>query len=141
MNTQPSDNIIPLNQPKRFIPPTLEAVLIQAAKCGLPEPQAQLYFAYNQARNWMIGKSMTKNWHASMTVWRLKWLEGTSRLQQPSASMQLMVNLKALERIEARIELLRKRNGNSGWPAEDLTEIANLKRRRNELRGVLGFLA
>lgn len=57
-----------------FRPPSLEEVLLAAAKCGLPESEGKKFFCYYEMVDWTVGgKRKMKKWHAALALWRLKW--------------------------------------------------------------------
>jgi hypothetical protein len=140
MQPEPS-NIHHLPAPAKFVPPTLEMCSLQGAKTGLPQVEVEAFFHYNEARGWLLNGKPMKSWVSALAYWKSRAIGVRERGDQPSASMKMMRDLEDLKRTEAKIQDIRKRNGASGWPAEDLKLITDLKRRRETLKGILGFLA
>lgn len=58
------------------INPTLDAVLLQGAKIGLPEAESQKFFNYYESNGWKVGRNPMKSWTAAMTNWRANWQSG-----------------------------------------------------------------
>ncbi len=138
--SEPS-KIIHLEQATRFVAPTPEEVHLWCAKIGLPEIQGQIFMDFYESKNWHVGKTKMSSWRSALSGWKHRWHERQSERKHPHSEAFLILRHADLKRIEARILHLRGRNGSTGWPAEDLSEIANLKRRRSELKSILGFLA
>lgn len=69
----------------RFVPPTLYEVKIQAVKIGLDEFQCEKFIAFYESKGWMVGKSKMKNWHASLSGWKLRIQERSQPREQTSS--------------------------------------------------------
>jgi hypothetical protein len=59
----------------KFNPPTLEEVLLQASKAGLPSIEAEKFFCFYESKDWMVGKSKMKKWLMALSGWKLRWQE------------------------------------------------------------------
>lgn len=70
----------------RFVPPTLEEVLLTAAKTALPDSEARKFHSYYESNGWRVGRSPMKKWQAALVRWKLNWQEsgwrGTGGRQQ-----------------------------------------------------------
>lgn len=61
---------------KPFIEPTLEEVRLHAAKIGLPDIEAQLFYYHYGGNGWMVGKhNKMKNWKMSLAGWKLRQIK------------------------------------------------------------------
>ena len=71
--------------PRRgFVSPTIEETKLHAAKLGLPDSEADKFFAYYEANGWKTGGNPMKNWHAAMSGWKLRWEERRSKESKTS---------------------------------------------------------
>jgi len=57
----------------RFSPPTIEEVLLHAAKIGLPETEAKKLWHFYDSKGWKVGKAPMRNWHSAMSGWKVRW--------------------------------------------------------------------
>lgn len=59
---------------KRFIPPTLHEVALELRKQNVrhPIPQAEKFWNFYEAKNWMIGKNKMKSWKAAIKTWNFE---------------------------------------------------------------------
>lgn len=61
----------------RFAPPTRDQVLLEAAKCGLPEVEVDKFLAYYGSNGWRVGKSPMRSWQHALSGWTARWRERT----------------------------------------------------------------
>lgn len=61
----------------RFAPPTRDHVLLEAAKCGLPEVEVDKFLAYYGSNGWRVGKSPMRSWQHALSGWTARWRERT----------------------------------------------------------------
>ena len=59
---------------KRFTPPTLHDVAMELRKQNvrLPVQQAEKFWNFYEAKNWMIGKNKMKNWKSAIKTWNFE---------------------------------------------------------------------
>lgn len=57
----------------RFAPPTIEEVNLAAAKCGLPDCEAEKFFHFYASKGWKVGKAPMKSWSHALAGWRTRW--------------------------------------------------------------------
>lgn len=74
-------------QKKKFTPPTIEECLLQAAKIGLSDHEAQKFYYYYDAKGWMVGRTPMVQWRSAMAGWRLRADERTAarKVESPVA--------------------------------------------------------
>ena len=58
-----------------MIPPTVEEVLLQAAKIGLPPIEAEKFFHYYESQGWYVGKRKMVSYPNALMHWKLVWSE------------------------------------------------------------------
>jgi hypothetical protein len=58
---------------RRFKPPTIEEVKLQAAKIMLPADQAEVFWNFYESKGWKVGKTQMKKWTCALTNWRIRW--------------------------------------------------------------------
>lgn len=59
----------------RFEKPSLETVKLQAAKIGLPDIEAEKFYAFYESKGWVVGKAQMKSWCGALSGWKLRWQE------------------------------------------------------------------
>lgn len=59
-----------------FGKPTIDSVILQAAKIGLPEAEANKFFNYYESNGWKVGRNPMKSWTAALINWRSNWQNG-----------------------------------------------------------------
>lgn len=59
------------NKSKAFIPPTLEEVTeeLRSQRVRHYQQQAEKFWNFYNAKNWMIGKNKMKNWKSAIKTW------------------------------------------------------------------------
>lgn len=60
---------------EKFKRPTLEECREQAKAKGIPEEEGEKFWEYNEARDWMMGKSRMKNWKQGFATWARNYRE------------------------------------------------------------------
>lgn len=120
-------------------PPSLEEILLECAKCGLPEHEGQKFHAYYSGRGWCQGRynAPIKVWRACLSGWKLRWQE--CQQHQPGLSnMDKLLRLKELERIEAKMKAISgSYSENMTWEATDRLRYKELRIRKEELLKLL----
>ncbi len=72
------ENIIQLQMPqpqKHFEPPSIEEVLLQCAKIGLPAREGEKMYYFYDSKFWMVGKNKMRQWKSSLALWKLNYME------------------------------------------------------------------
>lgn len=67
---------LPLNV--KFSPPTYNQVQLEAQKIGLPQDEAELFYAHFQSNGWKVGRVQMKSWTDALNVWRIRWKKSTA---------------------------------------------------------------
>ena len=57
----------------RFTPPSIEETKLAAAKCGLPDIEAEKFFNFYESKGWMVGKNKMKAWAMALAGWKNRW--------------------------------------------------------------------
>lgn len=59
---------------KRFTPPTLNEVTLELRRMNVRNPvqQADKFWNFYEAKNWMIGKNKMKSWKAAIKTWNFE---------------------------------------------------------------------
>lgn len=59
---------------KKFVPPTLQEVAMELKRQNIRHPfiQADKFWNFYEAKNWMIGKNKMKNWKAAIKTWNFE---------------------------------------------------------------------
>ena len=59
---------------KRFVAPTIEEVseLLRSQKVRNYRQQAEKFWNFYEAKNWMIGKNKMKNWKSAVKTWNFE---------------------------------------------------------------------
>ena len=59
---------------KRFVPPTLQEVIneLRNQRVRNYQQQAEKFWNFYEAKNWMIGKNKMKSWKAAIRTWNLE---------------------------------------------------------------------
>lgn len=60
-------------RPKGFEKPSIEAILMQCAKMGLPEQEGHKFLNHYESNGWRVGKNPMKSWQHALGNWRLNW--------------------------------------------------------------------
>ena len=62
------------SQSKRFTPPTLQEVTneLRNQKVRNHQQQADKFWNFYEAKNWMIGKNKMKSWKAAIKTWNFE---------------------------------------------------------------------
>lgn len=60
---------------EKFKRPTLEECREQAKTKNIPEEEGEKFWEYNEARDWMMGKSRMKNWKQGFATWARNYRE------------------------------------------------------------------
>jgi DNA polymerase IIIc chi subunit len=72
MNPEIVSTLINLNnKSKTFVPPTLSEVTeeLRSQKVRHYQQQAEKFWNFYEAKNWMIGKNKMKNWKSAIKTW------------------------------------------------------------------------
>lgn len=59
-------------QKKRSEVPSIEEIMLAAAKIGLPEIEARKFHAFYESKGWMVGKTKMKSVAGAMAGWKLR---------------------------------------------------------------------
>jgi len=65
---------------KRFVPPSLDEVLEYSKTVNFDEPEE--FWNFQESKGWMVGKSKMKNWHSSITTWKLRKKKNSTSQQE-----------------------------------------------------------
>lgn len=59
---------------KKFVPPTLQEVSyeLRSQKVRHYQQQAEKFWNFYEAKNWMIGKNKMKSWKAAIKTWNFE---------------------------------------------------------------------
>lgn len=59
---------------KKFVPPTLEEVIVElrSQKVRYYQQNAEKFWNFYEAKNWMIGKNKMKSWKAAIKTWNFE---------------------------------------------------------------------
>jgi hypothetical protein len=130
--------------PKRFVPPSLEEVVFDCSKIGLPSAEGEKFFYFYDAVNWHVGKAKMRVWRSALAGWKLRWQERQSRekvrQETPSANVNIIRWQNELERVEKKIESIRASYAAfQTWEQGDRNLVNCLKKRRTELLEKLGM--
>lgn len=58
-----------------FIKPTLQEMIEEGKRIGLPQLQSERCWHYYESNGWRVGKNAMKNWHSVMRTWKGKYME------------------------------------------------------------------
>lgn len=132
------DIVAPL-QKTSFVKPTIGEALLNCAKIGIPEAEAEKFIAYYDSNGWRVGKNPMRSWQGAMINWRSNY-DAKRAPQQGSGLADKIVLGKEYERVLARIAALRGQySGMMEWSTEDKMEIRTLKDRKGVLMKILGI--
>lgn len=121
-----------------FSPPTVEDVLSRAAEIGLPEVEGRKFFFYYESVDWHVGKCRMKVWKSALAGWALRFQERNNK--QSSNGAMVVVRQRELERVEARMMVLRNNcEAHQTMDEYDRGELKRLKQRQEVLRSELGI--
>lgn len=129
-------------RPPLLIHPTLPEVRLQAAKIGLPDDEAMLFFYYYQSNGWKVGKTPMKCWLSALSGWKVRWWSKQPQNRRgPPSGADKMIWEKEYERIIARMKGIQDcYDAHRTWTQAHVDEFRKLKVRRDELRGKLGIM-
>jgi hypothetical protein len=67
-------NKIRSDKNKKFVPPTLQEVTaeLRSQKVRHYQQQADKFWNFYEAKNWMIGKNKMKSWKAAIKTWNFE---------------------------------------------------------------------
>jgi hypothetical protein len=120
-----------------FKPPTSEELALQAAKIGLPEKEAQMFYCYYASKGWKVGKHSMTHWRIALTGWKLRWEAARGEIKP---SVQMMIYRDELKAIEARMNDIRNSySEHQTWSSADVVKFNALKARKAELMKLLGM--
>jgi hypothetical protein len=59
---------------KKFVPPTLQEVSVElrSQKVRFYQQNAEKFWNFYEAKNWMIGKNKMKSWKAAIKTWNFE---------------------------------------------------------------------
>lgn len=58
---------------KRFKKPSIEEVLLQCAKIGLPDQEGEKFMSYYEANGWRVGRNPMRSWAHAIQNWKLNY--------------------------------------------------------------------
>ncbi len=91
-----------------MVRPSLDEVKLCAAKCGLPEEEAEAFFAHYETNGWYVGKVPMKKWQTAMCVtWKLRWQRNQGNGHRPGSPF---AKLKSSKEILLAAEQAARRN-------------------------------
>lgn len=109
--------------------PSLEEVKLCAAKCGLPESEAEAFFAHFESNGWYVGRVPMKRWTQALCV---TWKQGWER-RRGNGSASPLSKLKAtkelLEVAERKCHVCDSNGDTEGF--------RKAREERNRLRGIV----
>ena len=121
---------------KKFQPPTSEELALQAAKIGLPEHEAQLFYCYYASKGWKVGKHRMTHWRIALTGWKLRW----EAARATASGVQKMIYLDELRKVEAKMKSIKDSYAeHQNWTLNDVEQFKALKARKVELKRLLGM--
>lgn len=127
-------------------PPTLEQVLLHAAKIGLVPVEAERAFAYYESNGWRVGRNPMKNWQMALTGWKLRCQCESDRRAQPLKppgqynAVDKMGFMHELKLIEGMLKSLENSYSEmQSWDPADRARRKQLRIRKAELHRLLGF--
>jgi hypothetical protein len=124
----------------RFQPPTSAELALQAAKIGLPEREAQMFYCYYASKGWKVGKSPMKQWRIALTGWKLRWEEKRSAEKSVNATTQAILYQRELIEVTAKMNDIRNSySEHQSWSDKDHKRFAVLRARKLELKKLLGM--
>ncbi len=84
-NACESEDSKAVNEPKRFVKPTLQEVTDHCLKIKASiDPEK--FIAYYDSKGWVVGKSPMKNWKAAIRTWEIK-RKNYSAVEKPEAPL------------------------------------------------------
>jgi hypothetical protein len=132
-----------------LIAPTLQEVLREAEKAGLPADEAEAFFYHYETNGWTFQRQRLKSWTNALALWRAKWKvkcnEASARRAGASggslSGADKVILGREYERILERMRLLHNRyaEGMLDWRPADKAEYKKLRERRDELKVKLGI--
>lgn len=130
-------------RPTLLIHPTLPEIRLQAAKIGLPDTEAELFFYHYQSNGWLVGKTPMKCWLSALSGWKVRWWsrQCEKRGSARQTPMDKLIWQKEYERVLARMKGIEEcYDAHRTWTAAHTAEFKKLKVRRDELRAKLGIM-
>lgn len=138
-------NIVPLHQPDRFVPPTIEQAMAYASEIGMSETEAKKMWYFYDSNGWRVGKNKMKQWKSACAGWHLRnspdsgFVKAIAKSITPSYSIQKLKAERFAE-VKARIKTIRDGvTGLNSYTPEERTELALLKVERDNLSRELGL--
>ena len=123
----------------RFKPPSHDELLLQAAKIGLPEREAEKFFCYYESNGWKVGKNKMKQWRIALTGWKLRWEERREASGVSPTTLAILYQ-KELDEVTAKMRAIRgSYSEHQSWSEDDKKKWFKLKARRDELKKLLGM--
>ena len=132
-----------------LIKPTIEEVLLQGAKIGLPEVECYKFFHHYTSNGWKVGKVPMVSFPSALAGWNIRWQEreaqrngnGNGNVQRGPNGADTMLKSKEYDRVVERMKLISDGYAqHQTWDETDKSEWYKLKVRRNELRQELGIM-
>lgn len=128
----------------RGIPPTVDEIRAYAPQINFPVCEIEKFYHYYESNGWRVGKNPMKSWTAAMVNWREHWRERrfTPEGKPAAGAADKILKKQSLDRIEARIDQIRRNAPVEGWKKTDkgLEELQRLKREREKLKDELGLI-
>jgi len=122
----------------RFVPPTSEELALQAAKIGLPEKEAQMFYCYYASKGWKVGNHTMTHWRIALTGWKLRWEERRAAVKPSGA--ELVIGHTEFKNVEAKMKAIKDSYADhQAWTADDATKFRALRDRKVELKKLLGM--
>lgn len=66
-----------------LINPSLQEVLLQAAKIGLPNREAEKFWNHYESVGWRRGRNKICSWTHALSGWKLRWQEAGGTMRPP----------------------------------------------------------
>lgn len=140
------DNIVPMPALKKFEPPTLEIVLLNGSKIGLPEMECMKFHAHYDSVDWFVGRKRMVRWLAALSGWKYRWMErtggrasGPPEPKQPSGIDKVVMS-RELETVQTKMNSIsRSYEAHQSWTKEDREKWTVLKARKILLKNRLGI--
>lgn len=136
---------LPVHMANRaFLPPSIEEVILQSAKIGLPKVEGEHFFHYYSSQGWMVGRTPMVQWRSALAGWKIRWQQRQTRakseFETPSASVNTIKWQNELGRVESKMKSIRNSySEHQSWDMADRNLFSVLKKRRDELLKNLGM--
>lgn len=123
---------------KKFTAPTQEELALQAAKIGLPEKEAQMFYCYYASKGWKVGKHSMTHWRIALTGWKLRW--EAARLGTQLNGAQMVIYNDELRKVEAKMKSIKDSYAeHQSWSEADYQIYNKLRARKAQLKKLLGM--